>query len=159
VNASTRLLSLVVDGLKHLDLSIKYGLVDQPKIRKLFLEYLLNYLLLPYEWAKPPAATTTNQQTPAATAQTDATETQASNTNSEIPGCMSEKLYKQFKNDVNLEDIEALEQAKVAILKFLSLNIYSNEDAAFHYIIASSDPRFKYTVTFNFDSSPHSSLF
>jgi hypothetical protein len=98
-------LSLVVDGLKHLELNIndsinltKYGLENNLKIRKYFLDYLFNYLLLPYE---SPAGKPT-------TASAQATE--ATTTTSEIPSCMSEKVYKQFKNDVNLQDIEELEQ-------------------------------------------------
>lgn len=106
-------MSLVVDGFKYLELNIndsvnltKYGLESNPKIRKYFLDYLFNYLLLPYESPKnaSAAAAATIQQPTAA-----GNETQTSAT-SEIPACMNEKTFKQFKNDVNLQEIDELEQ-------------------------------------------------
>lgn len=148
-------MALVVDGLKCLELNVndsinvvKYGLNDMPKIRKYFLDYLLNYLLLPYE-----LPTTTNATKPIQQQQQASNANESTNTppqaqaqpppTSEIPACLSEKLYKQFKSDVNLENVDELERSKVAILKFLSLNIYKNEDVLFHFIIATSDTRYK----------------
>ena len=99
-------MSLVVDGLNHLELnindsvnSVKYGLEINQKIRKYFLDYLFNYLLLPYEYPQNAVKAATQQP-----------QTSEVPPTSEIPSCMSEKVYKQFKNDVNLQDIDELEQ-------------------------------------------------
>lgn len=131
------LLSLVVDCLKYLELNRnnsssfahKYSLSGQPKHRKKLLDYLFNFILLPYEPSKLIVAKTND--TPNDTA-----------SKSEIPACMSEKIYKQFKQDINLENTDELEQSKVAILKFLALDIYTNEEILFHFIIATSDTRY-----------------
>ena len=162
------MLSLVVDGLKCLDLNIndssnttKYGLENIPKIRKYFLDYLFNYLLLPYEsLSGKPTTTASNSSQPQELANLVPGAEANNSNNNEFPACMSEKVYKQFKTDVNLQDVDELEQvirikllnhllkafffqSKCAILKFLSLNIYKNEDVVFHFIIATSDTRYK----------------
>lgn len=54
------LMGLVVYALQHLKIIphlneniVKYGLTDQPDIRRLFLNFLLNVLLLPYKYVCP----------------------------------------------------------------------------------------------------------
>ncbi len=100
----------------------KYGLEASPNIRKIFMDYLLNYLLLPYESAnvKPPVSTTQQPQSQEQlqNAQTNSIVNEPIVTTaaaSEIPACMSEKLYKQFKNDVNLLDGDELEQVSLFV--------------------------------------------
>lgn len=51
------LMGLIVHALQHLKIIpnmnenvLKYGLTDQPKIRHLFLNFLLNVILLPYKF-------------------------------------------------------------------------------------------------------------
>jgi hypothetical protein len=51
------LMGLIVYALQHLkiipnlnDNVLKYGLTNQPKIRHLFLNFLLNIILLPYKF-------------------------------------------------------------------------------------------------------------
>ncbi len=92
---------MIVGGLKHLDLKPndninkeKYGLINSASLRKYFLDYLFYFLLLPYSVNKPAAtdSTATNVVTP------------------EIPACMSEILYKRYKNDFNLDDGDEIEK-------------------------------------------------
>ena len=109
------MLSLIIGCVKHLDLSAyngeqtrKYGLPEQPKLRKYFLDYMLNYLLLPYDLNKKPSAPVpqaNSQQTP-----NDATTTVASNPTSEVPACLNEKVYKQFKADLSTESEDEIEE-------------------------------------------------
>ena len=132
------LLSLIVDGIKYLELKQndnsnieKYGLVNSPKLRKHFLDYLFNFLLLPYTQNTPGTAIADNNQ-------------QSANQGPEIPACLSEAAFKQFKNDVNFENGDEIEQIKIGILKFLSFNIYNCEEVIFHFIISSSDTRYNF---------------
>lgn len=101
----------------------KYSFVESEKLRKQFLDYLLNYLLLPY-----------NQNKSASTSNTSA--------QSEIPACMNDSTYKRFKNDVNLDNGDEIEKFKIGILKFLSYNIFEPEEILFHFIISTSDTRY-----------------
>jgi hypothetical protein len=166
-----RLLSLVVDGLKYLDLKFndnlnkkQYGLVNSPKIRNYFLDYLFYTLLLPYSansLAINKAATTTQvpsaigavlNSTPTEGAFTElshqqrvaqsAVQSQQTSINNELPPCFSENVYKRFKNNINLENGDELEQTKIGILKFLAHNIYENEEILFHFIVSTSDTRY-----------------
>lgn len=101
-----RILSLIVNGLKHLDLKPndninkeKYGLEKSPKLRKYFLDYLFYFLLLPYSPSKPVV--------PVAVASTDNSASAslvAPPTAPEIPACMSEIIFKRYKNDFTLDD-------------------------------------------------------
>ena len=93
---------MVIDGLKKLELKPndnsnqrKYGLETAPLLRKYLLDYLFHFLLLPYSTSN----NTANVATAAATAQVI-----------ETPACLSEVIYKRFKNDLNLEDGDQLEQ-------------------------------------------------
>ncbi len=144
------MLSFIVDALKYLELNIndsanigKYGLTDKPKLRKYFLDYLFNFLLLPYETLPPTAtkATAKDSQAQSDGAGSSSIAQPATQLN-ETPPCLSERIYKQFRSDVNLDNPDELEELKVGILKFLALNIFPNEDAVFHYLIASSDTRY-----------------
>ena len=139
-------MSLIVDGLRYLDLKPndnkckeKYGFLNSPKLRKQFLDYLFYYLLLPYTQNKP--TVTTPNQNPSST---PITTPPATNTQPEIPACMSEAIFKRFKNDINLENGDEIEQLKVGILRFLSFNIFEPDEVLFHFIISTSDTR--YTV-------------
>ena len=99
-----------MNGLKHLDLKPndninkeKYGLVNSPKLRKYFLDYLFYFLLLPYAPSKPAVAavqtpSTDNTATAAAAAVTSQPAVP------EIPACMSETIFKRYKNDFTLDD-------------------------------------------------------
>ena len=128
-------MALIVEGLKYLELNIndqsneaKYGLTKSPKLRKLFLDYLFNYLLLPYEHnpakPKPPQQPPVQPQqsnedgSPDAETIADVDQTTLvneaanaeANSKSNLMACLSETIYKQLKQDVNLEDVEELEQ-------------------------------------------------
>ncbi|CAF0720691.1 unnamed protein product [Brachionus calyciflorus] len=140
------LFSLIVDGLRYLNLKPndnkckeKYGFVNSPKLRKQFLDYLFYYLLLPYTQNinKPVPTQTTQPSVPLAQQPNPSTSSQ-----SEIPACMSEAIYKRFKNDINLENGDEIEQMKIGILRFLSFNIYEPEEVLFHFIISTSDTRY-----------------
>jgi proteasome component ECM29 len=141
-----------VDGLKYLDLKQndnsnieKYGFVNSPKLRKLFLDYLFNFLLLPYTQNAPvPSSTNVQLALSNTTAITTSPPSQSSQPSQpEIPACLSESAFKQLKNDVNLENGDEIEEIKIGILKFLSFNIYNCEDILFHFIISTSDTRYK----------------
>ena len=149
------MLSLIVDGLKYLDLKQndnsnieKYGLLNSPKLRKQFLDYLFNFLLLPYSYSQDASAppTSTNQSLATANLQsltTSPTSQPVQPVQPEIPACLSESIFKQFKNDINLYDGDEIEEIKIGILKFLSFNIYNCEEMLFHFIISTSDTRYR----------------
>ena len=109
------MLGLIIGCIKHLDLSAyngeqtrKFGLAEQPKLRKYFLDYMLNYLLLPYDLNKKPSAPApqaNGQQPP-----TDAITTATSNPASEVPACLNEKVFKQFKADLSTESEDEIEE-------------------------------------------------
>ncbi|RNA28281.1 proteasome-associated ECM29 -like protein [Brachionus plicatilis] len=122
--------SLIVDGIRFLDLKPndskckeKFGFIESDKLRKQFLDYLLNYLLLPYNQNK----STSSSNVPA---------------QSEIPACMSDSIYKRFKNDVNMDNGDEIEKFKIGILRFLSFNIFEPDEVLFHFIISTSDTRY-----------------
>ena len=111
------MLSLIVDGLKYLDLKQndnsnieKYGLLNSPKLRKQFLDYLFNFLLLPYSYSQDASAppTSTNQSIATANLQsltTSPTSQPVQPVQPEIPACLSESIFKQFKNDILLNEL------------------------------------------------------
>jgi proteasome component ECM29 len=114
----------------------KYSFENKPKLRKYFLDYLFQLLLLPYS---------THQQQQQQ--QSTPLETPLVTTTNEIPACMSESSFKRFKLDLNIEnsneaDTEQLEIIKIGILKFLSINLYNPEEILFHFIISTSDTRY-----------------
>jgi proteasome component ECM29 len=134
---------------------LKYGLNNSPKLRKYFLDYLFYFLLLPYASQNKPANTATS--TPMTTlppltgnsaedtnilAQAAAAASISQAQTNDVPACMSENIYKRFKNDFNLENGDEIEQLKIGILKFLSFNIYDCEEFLFHFIVSTSDTRY-----------------
>lgn len=101
---SLRILSLIVSGLRHLELKPneeinkqKYGFQQQLKLKKSFLDYLYYFLLLPYAPNKQP--TTAAASNPPATALTNLSisppPAPAANPTPEIPACLSESIYKR----------------------------------------------------------------
>ena len=116
-------MSLVVDGLKHIELKVndntnklKYGMEDAPKLRKSFLDYLFYFLLLPYSPYPPRSTlpsvtttTTTSNQPPSASAALSPS-TNATTVSSDTPACMSDAIYKQFKKDIDVDNGDELEQ-------------------------------------------------
>lgn len=137
---------MVVDGIRYLSLQpndnpnkIKYGLVNSPKLRKYFLDYLYYFLLLPYSTniAKPVVNDESN-------ANTTAVSSTPSNVTpvSDIPAGFSETIYKRFKNDFNLDNGDEIEQLKIGILKFLACTIYESEEILFHFVVSTSDTRY-----------------
>jgi proteasome component ECM29 len=135
---------------------LKYGLNSSPKLRKYFLDYLFYFLLLSYSSQTKPANNSgggaaaltplppltgnsvedTNILTQAAAAAS------ISQQASDVPACMSESIYKRFKNDFNLENGDEIEQLKIGILKFLAFNVFECEEFLFHFIVSTSDTRY-----------------
>lgn len=91
-------------------------MVDQPKLRKNFLDYMFNYLLLPYDLNKKPTPTappTTTQQS--STADTATTTANTTNPASETPACLNEKIFKHFKNDLSNESEDEIEEVIIIL--------------------------------------------
>ena len=128
---------MITDGIRYLELKQndksnkeKFGLLNSPKLRKYVLDYFFYCLLLPYSSTntanKIPVSSNVNSNTSltagsvvdansafSASASTTTPFTQAN----EIPACLSENIYKRYKNDLNLENGDEIEQV-IHILKF-----------------------------------------
>ena len=116
-----RLFSLIVDGIRFLELKpsdsaniTKYGLENAPKLRKQFITYLLQFLLLPYNQNsvnKPPPSLDSNADSNnSQQATTFASINMPDAPISETPACLSEAVYKRLKNDINLDNGDEIEQ-------------------------------------------------
>ena len=100
----------------------KYGLENSPKLRKQLIDYLFYFLLLPYSSNTapklPPLAQTTSPSTTQLQTQAPQTSTSApaltqatpASTTPETPACLSESIYKRFKNDFNMDNGDEIEQ-------------------------------------------------
>ena len=76
------------------------------------MDYLFYFLLLPYATNKPAAAPIPTPGTqPVAT-------TPPVNQAPEIPACMSDIIYKRYKNDFNLDDADVLERVTINFFLF-----------------------------------------
>jgi hypothetical protein len=122
------LFSLIVDGIRYLELKPsdssnikKYGLENSPKLRKQFITYLFHFLLLPYNQnpvVKPPVSNE-NAGTAGAAASPVNTNTSINMPDapiSETPACLSESVYKRFKNDINLDNGDETEQVFILLI-------------------------------------------
>jgi hypothetical protein len=121
---------LIVDGIRYLELKPsdssnikKYGLESSPKLRKQFITYLFHFLLLPYNQNPVVKPSVSNENSNAGAASTAGVAASPVNTNtsinmpdapiSETPACLSESVYKRFKNDINLDNGDETEQVNL----------------------------------------------
>ncbi|CAF4594964.1 unnamed protein product, partial [Rotaria sp. Silwood1] len=164
------LMGLIVYALQYVKIIpntneniIKYGLTDQPIIRNLFLNFLLNIILLPYKFeeSKPRNTTKTTQRTYVEPSQAPVDEVLFS-TMDDAPSkeaevfkqpypCMNEQLYNRITEAIQTDDLNQVEKLKVAILKFLNGNIYSENDIIFHFVLATADSRYSVVLAAEHD--------
>ncbi|CAF4494026.1 unnamed protein product, partial [Rotaria sp. Silwood2] len=160
------LMGLIVYALQYVKIIpnmneniVKYGLTDQPIIRNLFLNFLLNIILLPYN--KPRNTTRTTQRSYIEPSQAPVDEVLFS-TMDDAPSkeaevfkqpypCMNEQLYNRITEAIQTDDLNQVEKLKVAILKFLNGNIYSENDIIFHFVLATADSRYSVVLAAEHD--------
>ncbi|XP_060085987.1 proteasome adapter and scaffold protein ECM29-like [Ylistrum balloti] len=110
-----------------------YGLTDQHQTSGVLLDYMMDLLLLPYS-----AHVAAIQNRPSS-AQPDATPPPTAPVTPTPPG-LSEYSFRRVAGD-NALTPEALEKAKIGVLKFLGAGILAEEDVICHYIVAAADTR------------------
>ncbi|CAF0878137.1 unnamed protein product [Rotaria sordida] len=165
------LMGLIVYALQHIKIIpnmneniIKYGLTDQPIIRNLFLNFLLNVILLPYKFeeTKPRNTTRTTQQRSYIEPSQAPIDEVLFSTMDDAPSkevevfkqpypCMNEQLYNRITEAIQTDDLNQVEKLKVAILKFLNGNIYSENDIIFHFVLATADSRYSVVLAAEHD--------
>jgi proteasome component ECM29 len=155
------LMGLIVYALQHVKIIpnmneniIKYGLSDQPIIRHLFLNFLLNILLLPYKFdeTKPRNPGTVQSRSYIEPSQAPVDEvlfsTMEDAPNKEVEvfkqpyPCMNEQLSNRITEAIQTDDLNQVEKLKASILKFLNANIYSENEIVFHFVLATADSRY-----------------
>ncbi|GAB1605474.1 proteasome adapter and scaffold protein ECM29-like [Argonauta hians] len=121
------LFQLLVPALQHVKipstvskLEQMYQFADRPNISRLFLDYVMDVLLLPY-----------NAHT---------TATGESTTPTVPPPGMSEQSLKRVTGENPLKP-EDLEKCKLGILNFLGSGIFPDEKVVCHYIVGAADTR------------------
>ncbi|CAI9736898.1 adapter and scaffold ECM29-like [Octopus vulgaris] len=122
------LFQLLVPALQHVKipsdpskLEQMYQFSERPNISRLFLDYVMDVLLLPYN--------------------AHATVTSGDNSTPAIPPPgMSEQSLKRVTGDNPLKP-EELEKCKLGILNFLGSGIFPDEKVVCHYIIGAADTR------------------
>ncbi|XP_076347189.1 proteasome adapter and scaffold protein ECM29 [Tachypleus tridentatus] len=101
---------------------VLFGLRDKPKVAKLLLDYLLDFLLIPYGFARSSSATTHSGET------------------STPPPGLSEHALKRTVGDEAMPP-ENLEKIKLGAVRFLACGVYPEQDIVVHLIVAASDTR------------------
>ncbi|CAF0847110.1 unnamed protein product [Adineta ricciae] len=163
------LMGLIVYALQHVRIIpnmqeniVKYGLVDQPTIRHLFLNFLLNVLLLSYKFDE------TKSRTVPSTHQSRVEPSQAPvdeilfSTMEDAPSkdievfkqpfpCMNQSLYNRITEAIQTDDLDEVEKLKVGILKFLNGNIYSENEIIFHFVLSTADARYSVVLAAEHD--------
>ncbi|XP_013777201.1 proteasome-associated protein ECM29 homolog [Limulus polyphemus] len=100
---------------------VLFGLRDRPKVAKLLLDYLLDFLLIPYGFARPsPASNLSGESIP--------------------PPGLSEHALKRTVGDEAMPP-ENLEKIKLGAVRFLACGVYPEQDIVVHLIVAASDTR------------------
>ncbi|XP_076089191.1 proteasome adapter and scaffold protein ECM29-like isoform X1 [Mytilus galloprovincialis] len=108
-----------------------FGLTEKPLIVKVMLDYMMDILLLPYN-----AHISTPTQTRPSTAPAGG----PGPTTTLPPPGLSEYSKRRVLGDSPLNP-EALEKAKIGVLKFLGSGLIEEKMVVCHYVIASSDTR------------------
>ncbi|XP_033738890.1 proteasome adapter and scaffold protein ECM29-like [Pecten maximus] len=108
-----------------------YGLTDQHQTSGVLLDYMMDLLLLPY------SAHVAGIQNRPSSAQPDSTPPPPAPV---TPPGLSEQSFKRVSGD-NALIPEALEKAKIGVLKFLAGGILADEDVVCHYVVAAADTR------------------
>ncbi|TRY72263.1 hypothetical protein TCAL_11939 [Tigriopus californicus] len=106
------------------------GLHEKPQVRKLLVDFLADYLLLPYgsHPSLKPAEEPGQEPIPLA-----------------VPAGLSEASWKRVASEA-LVPSEILEKNKVQVLKFLGLGIFDEADIALHFVIGLADTRHSVTA-------------
>ncbi|XP_033121432.1 proteasome adapter and scaffold protein ECM29-like isoform X2 [Anneissia japonica] len=142
------LLQMIVSALPYIELpkDVKkkeslFGLSGKHDIANLLLDFMLDYLLLPYTFSvvTPENATVgLGAPRPATATAGDATNTLKLN----IPPGLSANALKKVIGD-RIPEAQDIELRKVGIVKFISAEILPEKDVACHLIVASADTRYK----------------
>ncbi|XP_074640240.1 proteasome adapter and scaffold protein ECM29-like [Tubulanus polymorphus] len=149
------LLQFLMPVLKHLKMSsdpVKrkemYGMHDKPKSREILLNFMLDYLFLPYNQVAPgrPSSATTPTGTISGEYSSRPQTAPASSTGSGPPAGLSEQAYKRLISD-GIPTAEQIEEAKLGIVKFLGADLFPELEVFVHLIIASSDTRHSVATT------------
>ncbi|XP_043249578.1 proteasome adapter and scaffold protein ECM29 [Colletes gigas] len=108
------------------------GLQDKPYVAKQLLKFMLDVLLLPYEYV----GQMSNQQPgqPIDWSQFP------------VPPGLSEYAFKRVIGE-NPPTVEQLEQIKLGIVKFLAAGFFPDSDILIHVIVADADTRFRVAIT------------
>lgn len=106
------------------------GLHEKPQVRKLLMDFLADYLLLPYgsHPSLKPAEEPGQGPIPLA-----------------VPSGLSEVAWKRVSGEAPIPS-EILEKNKVQVLKFLGLGIFDEADIALHFVIGLADTRHSVTA-------------
>ncbi|XP_019760174.1 proteasome adapter and scaffold protein ECM29 [Dendroctonus ponderosae] len=105
-----------------------FGFSKSPEVTKLFLDILLDAILLPY------SSLTLQSQ--------EAASSGANSITIPVPPGMSENSFKRITANNSFKP-EEFESIKLGIVKFLSHGIFKADDILLHFIVAASDTRFE----------------
>ena len=117
------LFALIIDGLKYIEpkqndnsYKEKYGLMNQPKLRRSFLDFLFYFLVLPYSVSQANKPATNSVTSTGASNEPSSSTASNSNPITETPACLSETIHKRFKTNLNLDDGDELEQVFASLI-------------------------------------------
>ncbi|CAM4762842.1 unnamed protein product [Rotaria magnacalcarata] len=165
------LMGLIVYALQYVKIIpnvnenlVKYGLTDKPIIRNLFLNFLLNVILLPYKFEETKQRNTTKTTQPRSyvepsqapvdevlfSTMDDAPSKEVETFKQPFP-CMNEQLNNRITEAIQTDNLNQVEKLKVSILKFLNGNIYSENDIIFHFVLATADSRYSVVLAAEHD--------
>ncbi|XP_033636669.1 proteasome adapter and scaffold protein ECM29-like [Asterias rubens] len=154
------LLQMLIPTLPHLKLpkdpvqrKVVFGLSEKPITVQMLLDFMLDYLLLPYTFStskaeERPTTATGGQQTASSSSSRPTTApaggagaAAATASGWTTPPGLSATALKRVLGEGVLE-ASTIEECKVGIVNFLAADVLSEEDVVCHLIVACSDTRY-----------------
>ncbi|XP_071952576.1 proteasome adapter and scaffold protein ECM29-like [Antedon mediterranea] len=142
------LMQMIVSALPNIEMprdvdkkKALFPVSGKPEVSKLMLDFMFDYLLLPYTFSLVPVTSTGGVVEPVRPA--SATAGEATNTvKLNVPPGLSVNSLKKVIGD-RIPDGQDIELRKVGIVKFLSADILPEKDVICHLIVATADTRYK----------------
>ncbi|XP_046357928.2 proteasome adapter and scaffold protein ECM29-like isoform X1 [Haliotis rufescens] len=141
------LLQLLIPALLHLKLQqnmaqrrATFSFCERPAVLKLLLDFMMDVLLLPYNSHLAAIEKSAAQAHGGSGRPATAPAGRSGGTSVAPPPGLCEHAFKRVTGEDPLAP-EALEQAKLGVLKFLGADVVPDADIVVHYVVASSDTR------------------
>nr|XP_006821554.1 PREDICTED: proteasome-associated protein ECM29 homolog [Saccoglossus kowalevskii] len=123
-----------------------FGLSEKPATVKMLLNFMMDYLLLPYTFSSTPQDRPTTAAAPeppgavGGQSRSRPSSAPAASTATTVPG-LSQNNVKQLLGDT-IPNPEHIEKNKVGVIGFLGADILPPQDVVCHLIVGSSDSRY-----------------